>query len=103
MTAYPTTLSTDDWQIVVGLMTGQKPTAPHAVHAGWDAIGFCLGQALPDNTVPTPSAPMNRATATKHVQALAAMQPMNLSPAQWLALAGEILQILQSILGTPAA
>ena len=107
MTPYPATLSIDDWQIIVGLMSGQKPTAPHAVHACWDAVGFCLGQALPDPTA-APPAPvaMTRTEATAHVKNLSLAGPrLSLTPAQWIALGLQILQLLGGLLGgvTPPA
>lgn len=104
LTAYPVSLAPEDWALVQGLLSGQVPTTVKAIHCCWDAVGFCLGKAYPDDTSSIGrSKTMEVKEALNHVTFLTSFSDkLHLTPSQWIALAQTILQILAAIL-TPTA
>lgn len=50
---YPTALASEDWQLVTDLILSKKfDGSARTAHVVYDAVGYVLGQALPDPTLP---------------------------------------------------
>jgi hypothetical protein len=48
LTPYPTSLAPEDWTVVIDALKGNFDGTARMAHCVYDAIGFALGQLLPD-------------------------------------------------------
>jgi hypothetical protein len=61
LTPYPTSLAPEDWAVALDAIKGKLDGSAHTAHCVYDALGFALGQVLPDGglqAAPMASHPM---------------------------------------------
>ncbi len=93
---YPQAVPDDFWTILFGAMSGNVPDKAHAIHVGYECLGFALGKAAPDNATLLLQANAVQAgdPALAHVCKLAS----SASPSfNWLQLVQMILDLLTKL------
>ncbi len=63
MITYPTSLDPADFGVILGIVTGNPPSIPHAIHAVLDLSCYAAGQLAADNMkAATPLSPTEQAS-----------------------------------------
>jgi hypothetical protein len=102
LTPYPVNLDPAAWADVEQLITGTVPSTPQLILAGWNGVGFALGQIVPAS--PPAGKQMTRAEGAAVCQQMKAQKGPKaaIGAANWSTWLQLVLEILNAIAaGTP--
>lgn len=101
---YPTQIPAETWAIVVQAFTGHVADVPHAVHCGYECLGFALSKAAPDaasfaaHKVSIAKDP-SHSFALSNARTLAEGKALSMTGGSWISMAEMILAMLKQLMG----